>query len=42
MFFIQELKKYINYLDNNYKFYQKIKSPITIACYKKMKENDRE
>jgi len=31
----------IEYLDKNYLFYKKIHSPNTIACYQKIKEDDR-
>ena len=29
------------YLNKNYNFYQKLNSPNTISCYKKMKDDDR-
>lgn len=33
--------KCVKYLDTNYLFYKKINSPNTVACYKKIKEDDR-
>jgi predicted O-methyltransferase YrrM len=36
------VKKCINYLDSNYKFYEKLDSPKTLACYLKIKDDDRE
>jgi len=36
------VKKCINYLDRNYKFYEKINCPVTIACYRKIKDDNRE
>ena len=36
------VKSCINYLTSNYKFYKKIESPITVACYQKLRNDDRE
>jgi predicted O-methyltransferase YrrM len=36
------VKSCISYLNSNYKFYKKIDSPITVACYQKIRNDDRE
>ena len=35
------VEKTIKYISNNYKFYKKIDSPITVGSYKKIKEDNR-
>ena len=35
------VEKSVKYISTNYKFYQKLESPITVACYKKIKEDNR-
>ena len=32
----KSINKFINYIDSNYKFCRKLKSPNNIDCYKKM------
>jgi predicted O-methyltransferase YrrM len=36
------VKKCIDYLNTNYKFYNKIESPITLGAFQKTKNDDRE
>jgi predicted O-methyltransferase YrrM len=35
------VEKSLKYITTNYKFYKKIDSPITVGCYKKIKEDNR-
>ena len=35
------VEKSVKYISTNYKFYKKLESPITVACYKKIKEDNR-
>jgi predicted O-methyltransferase YrrM len=35
------VEKTIKYISNNYKFYKKLESPITVGSYKKIKEDNR-
>ena len=34
--------KFVKYIDTNYPFYKKIKSPKTNVCYQKIKDDDRD
>jgi predicted O-methyltransferase YrrM len=36
------VKKCVDYINTNYGFYKRIQSPITIGCYKKIKDDERE
>lgn len=35
------VSKTLKYLNTNYKYYQKVDSPYTVGCYKKLKNDDR-
>ena len=36
------VKSCVSYLDSNYQFYKKIECPVTVACYQKLRDDDRE
>jgi predicted O-methyltransferase YrrM len=36
------VKSCVSYLDSNYKFFKKCESPVTVACYQKLRDDDRE
>ena len=36
------VKSCVSYLDSNYKFFKKYESPVTVACYQKLRNDDRE
>jgi predicted O-methyltransferase YrrM len=36
------VKSCISYLDSNYRFFKKCESPVTVACYQKLRDDDRE
>jgi predicted O-methyltransferase YrrM len=36
------VKKCVDYLKTNYLFYKKLESPITVACFKKIKDDNRD
>lgn len=36
------VRKFVDYINTNYKWYKKLDSPITLASYEKIKEDDRE
>ena len=36
------VKKSVKYITTNYEFYKQLPSPLTVGCYQKIKEDDRE
>ena len=36
------VKKCVDYINNNYGFYKRIQSPVTVGCYQKIKDDERE
>ena len=36
------VSKCVSYLSSNYKFYKKLNSPVTVACYQKLKDDNRD
>ena len=36
------VQKCVNYFDSNYKFYKKLESPVTLASYQKISDDNRD